>query len=256
MYINNELRDIVYRNNLKHKFWENHRDYMKFIQNVIGEVEETYAELMHHEPTEVYYKPEKPEKPEGAPTELADVIIFILDYFGGNGIDIDEDFLEEPDVYYKNEEWYEEIRKEKKPDEYFLLIREKCNNHLSLSSADYYLHGNESFIAANGEEVGVVKELHIVIKLILEFCEIYGIDMEKELIKKIEYNNSRPIGYRQIGDGLLETDYNKVYNELLKMGHGYYKLIDDILKERERLNNEVLKKREERKKLFSDDEPR
>ena len=102
----------------------------------------------------------------------------------------------------------------------------------------------------------MVKELHIVIKLILEFCEIYGIDMEKELIKKIEYNNSRPIGYRQIGDGLLETDYNKVYNELLKMGHGYYKLIDDILKERERLNNEVLKKREERKKLFSDDEPR
>jgi NTP pyrophosphatase (non-canonical NTP hydrolase) len=42
-----------------------------------------------HAPTETYYKPEKPDKPEGVPSELADIIIRVLDLAEINGIDID-----------------------------------------------------------------------------------------------------------------------------------------------------------------------
>ena len=98
MYINNNLRDIVYKNNYEHGFWKKIRPYDEFAKNVLGEIEEAMAELMNHPPTEVYYK--KGNKPEGAPTELADIIIFILDYFGGSEppIDIDEEFLEAPEI--------------------------------------------------------------------------------------------------------------------------------------------------------------
>ena len=112
MYINNKLRDKVYRNNLEHGFWDNIRPYDEFIKNLLGEFAETEEELWSgRKPTEVYFK--KGNKPEGAPTELADIIIFILDYFGGSEpqIDVDEVFLETPDKYYKNPEHYEETRK-------------------------------------------------------------------------------------------------------------------------------------------------
>lgn len=67
-------------------------------------------------------------------------------------------------------------------------------------------------------------ELHHVIKLILEFCDIYGIDMEKELIDKINYNSTRLRDYRKMGNSiLLEEDSTKVFNEMLIQGYGMYK---------------------------------
>ena len=249
--INNELRDKVYKNNLEHGFWDNVRPYDDFARNVLGEIEETLMELDgSRAPTEVYYK--KGNKPEGAPTELADIIIFILDYFGGSDpkIDVDETFLETGDKFYKNEAHYEKVRKEKEPGQYFLEIRKECQDHISLSMLYHLLHGNDSFEVANGKIVSVSSELHAVIKLVLEFCEIYGIDMEKELIDKINYNNSRPKDYRKIGSPeLLETDQDKVYDELVKKGWGMYKETDEVIQERQKINDEVLKKREERKKV-------
>lgn len=248
MYINNELRDLVYKNNLLHGFWDNIRPYEEFIHNISNEFQEVKDELMNgRKPTEVYYK--NGNKPEGAPTELADILIFILDYFGGSEpqIDIDEEFLETSDEFYKNAEYYEQARR-KEPWQYFLEIEDICKNEISLSALSYALHKNDIYTDESGEKRGVPLELHHVIKLILEFCDIYGIDMEKELIDKINYNNSRPKDYRKIGkEQLFETDERKVFTEMLKNGYGMYKETDAVIKTREEINKITIKKREDRK---------
>ncbi len=250
MYINNKLRDIVYSNNLQHGFWDNIRSYDEFVKNLIGEFHETQEELNSgRKPTEVYFK--HGNKPEGAPTELADIIIFILDYFGGSEpqIDIDEEFLEMPDQYYKNETHYQAARK-KEPKDYFIEIESACKDHISMSALHNLLHGNETYIDESGKERSVSRELHAVIKLVLEFCEIYGINMEKELIDKINYNNSRPKDYRKMGQAeLLETDPDEVYKSLLARGYGMYKETDNVVSEREAINNIVLEKRAAREEL-------
>lgn len=54
-----------------------------------SEISEAYEEYRNgHEVTETYFAPEKPEKPEGVPTELADCVIRILDYCQRVGIDL------------------------------------------------------------------------------------------------------------------------------------------------------------------------
>lgn len=40
--------------------------------------------------TEIYYNPEKPDKPEGIPSELADCVIRIMAFCGKHGIDLGE----------------------------------------------------------------------------------------------------------------------------------------------------------------------
>lgn len=54
-----------------------------------SEVSETLEEFRAgHAPTEVYFNDDKPDKPEGVPAELADVIIRVLDLSFKEGIDI------------------------------------------------------------------------------------------------------------------------------------------------------------------------
>lgn len=100
--------------------------------NVFGEFEEVLKELKEHKPIEVYSK--DGAKPEGVPTELADIVIFILDYFGGSNpkIDVNESYLLEGDTYYKNAEYYE-VARSKKPYDYFMEIYKECQGHLSKS---------------------------------------------------------------------------------------------------------------------------
>lgn len=248
MYINNELRDKLYSNNLQHGFWDNVRTYEELIFNIEQEFEEVKSELISgRAPTEVYYK--HGNKPEGTPTELADIIIFIIDYFGGSEplIDIDEDFLETGDEYYKNPDYYEKVRREKSPFAYFLEIEKSCRHHLALSSLYHTHSGNGSYVDEHGKVCSAVHELHCVIKLILEFSDIYGIDMGKELIAKIDFNNSRPKDYRKIGQKeLLDTDPNEIYNSLLTQGYGFYKETENVVATRQAINANVLKKREDR----------
>ncbi|WP_258933230.1 hypothetical protein [Nesterenkonia pannonica] len=44
-----------------------------------------------------YYYTEKPEKPEGVPSEMADVVIRVLDFCGANGIDLESIITEKLD---------------------------------------------------------------------------------------------------------------------------------------------------------------
>lgn len=249
MYINNELRDIVHQIAVSKGFWDNVRPYELFTENLMAEFDEVLEELKTNEPTRVYSK--DGIKPEGAPTELADIVIFILDYFGGCNpkIDIDEDYLLQPDEYYKNDAYYKKARK-KKPYDYFSEIKKECFGHISKSLYYYAINQNNIFTDCDGNVKGVPLELHFVLKRILEVCEVFGINFEKELIDKIRFNGSRPAKYRVVGDSeLLETDYEKVYQELLKAGFGMYKQIDEIIKARSLKNAEVLKNREESSRL-------
>lgn len=250
MYINNKLRDLAYKTSLVHGFWDNMRTYDDFVVNLTAEFQEVKDELITgRNPTEVYFK--NGNKPEGTPTELADIIIFILDYFGGSEppINVDESFLETPDECYRNPVWYAKAKR-KEPFQYFLEIEHACKDHIALSALYNSLYGNNTHIDKNGQSQSVAIELHSVIKLIIEFCEIYGIDMEKNLINKINYNSTRPKDYRKVGTPQLpETDSRKVFSELLSKGFGMYKNTDSIVEKRKRINDTVLGKRQARKEI-------
>lgn len=103
----------------------------------------------------------------------------------------------------------------------------------------------------DGKLHGVSIELHHVIKIILEFCEIYGIDMEKELIDKINYNSTGPRDYRKMGKtSLLEEDSTKVFNEMLIQGYGMYQETNEIAKQRSYINSKVIGKRKARQQAY------
>lgn len=56
----------------------------------VGELVEAQNELRDgRHPTEVYYKPENPDKPEGFGIELADAVIRIMNIAHGQGIDLE-----------------------------------------------------------------------------------------------------------------------------------------------------------------------
>lgn len=56
----------------------------------IGEISEAVEELRAgHHPQDIYYNPEKPDKPEGFPIEIADTIIRLLQLSAALDIDVD-----------------------------------------------------------------------------------------------------------------------------------------------------------------------
>lgn len=56
---------------------------------ITSELSEALEEFRNgHHPTETYFNPDKPEKPEGIPSELADVVIRVFGLCERNGIDL------------------------------------------------------------------------------------------------------------------------------------------------------------------------
>lgn len=71
--------DLVDRNNIDKK-----------LLLAVGELIEAQNEMRNgHKTTEIYWNPDKPDKPEGFPIELADAVIRIMDIAEHQGFDLE-----------------------------------------------------------------------------------------------------------------------------------------------------------------------
>lgn len=86
-----ELVNEAYEIADEHGWHEEVRQLPELMALLHTEISEAFEEWRDgHEPTEIYYNVEKPNKPEGIPIELADLMIRVFDICGMFGIDLDE----------------------------------------------------------------------------------------------------------------------------------------------------------------------
>lgn len=84
----NNLAGLFYANSVQHGFYDEPRDFDRTLMLIVGEVTEAHEEFRDGRPfTQIYYR-EHDGKPEGIPTELADILIRLLDTAAHLGIDI------------------------------------------------------------------------------------------------------------------------------------------------------------------------
>lgn len=87
----NELVEQSYTNAKEHGWHDEPRSVGDLIALMHSELSEAFEEHRNgHSPTEVYFNPDKPDKPEGIPVELADCIIRIFDFCGLYDINLQE----------------------------------------------------------------------------------------------------------------------------------------------------------------------
>lgn len=89
----NDLVKRAYENSKKHGFWNEEKNFGEVIALMHSELSEAFEKHRNGKKIkEIYY--EQGEKPCGIPSELADVVIRVFDFCGGNDIDLEKIILE------------------------------------------------------------------------------------------------------------------------------------------------------------------
>lgn len=86
----NDLCKQAHENSLKKGWWETERSFLEVLALIHSEVSEALEEYRKGKGiTDIYVDSSNPNKPEGIPIELADVLIRIFDFCGRTGINLD-----------------------------------------------------------------------------------------------------------------------------------------------------------------------
>jgi len=86
----NELIKISHEAAKEKGWWDEEKSFPELIMLIVTEAAEAVEEFRNgYNPNETYYNVEKPKKPEGIPSELADMVIRIADVCGRYGIDLE-----------------------------------------------------------------------------------------------------------------------------------------------------------------------
>jgi len=85
----NDIAQAAYENSRAHGFHEQPTTVGDRLMLIVSEIAEALEEYRNnHRPNEIYFNPEKPDKPEGVPVELADAVIRIAEFSALYGINL------------------------------------------------------------------------------------------------------------------------------------------------------------------------